>query len=66
MIAPSPDVETRWCYGELYDLEQLAMLEDGGDGGEVGAALQGEGEGQTPDDEIGRAWEDLEALTESA
>jgi hypothetical protein len=62
-MMPIPDVETpRWYYRELEDLEDLALLEDGGEAG----VLHGEGDVQNPDDDIGRAWEDLEALTESA
>ncbi len=63
MIAPDQDVETlSWYYDEMDGLEDLTMLEDG----EVGVAVHGEGDIQGTDDEIGRAWEDLEALTDSA
>ncbi len=64
MTAPIPDIEaSEWYYDALDALESFATLEEGD---EDGALLHGEGEIQNPDDDIGRAVEDLEALTDSA
>ncbi len=63
MIAPYSDVETPgWYYDDMEELEDLSLIEEG----DVGADLHGEGDVQGTDDEVGRAWEDLEALSDSA
>lgn len=63
MIAPDPDVETpSWYYDEIDELEAFSLIEEG----EVDATLHGEGDVQGTDDEVGRAWEDIEALGDSA